>query len=125
MFCPYCNGKTELVTGKVIYPNLHRLWSKNFYQCKPCDAHVGCRSNTRKPLGRLANPELRKAKVKAHFYFDQLWEQGWMTRSECYRWLSKVMGLPKEKTHIGMFDLDQCAKVVEVSKMYADMKRNK
>lgn len=35
-------------------------------------------------------------------------------RNEAYRWLSEKMGTPIEFTHIGMFDVDQCRKVVRI-----------
>lgn len=34
--------------------------------------------------------------------------------NEAYRWLSEKMGTPIEFTHIGMFDVDQCRKVVRI-----------
>src|SRR5436309_3529676 len=39
--CPYCGHFARLVGGDVIYPHrpdLSELW---FWQCAPCDAHVG------------------------------------------------------------------------------------
>jgi len=39
-----------------------------------------------------------------------------MTRQNAYKWLSKSMGLKKEHTHIGMFGIDSCVKVIELSK---------
>ena len=38
-----------------------------------------------------------------------------MTRDKAYKWLSKEIGLPKEQTHIGMFEKEQCEKVMEIS----------
>lgn len=37
-------------------------------------------------------------------------------RNAGYAWLSQQMGLPPEQTHIGMFDVDQCKRVVEICK---------
>lgn len=41
-----------------------------------------------------------------------------MRRREAYKWLSDQLGLPPEYTHIGMFNPETCAKVVDVSKKY-------
>ena len=34
-------------------------------------------------------------------------------KTHVYRWLRKALGLKKEETHIGMFDVDMCKKVIE------------
>lgn len=46
-----------------------------------------------------------------------------MKRSEAYKWLSEQLGLPTEYTHIGMFNPETCAKVVDVSKKYLETMR--
>lgn len=66
----------------------------------------------------LANAELRRCKIEAHRYFDELYKRGLMKRREAYKWLSDQLGLPPEYTHIGMFNPETCAKVVDVSKKY-------
>jgi hypothetical protein len=37
-----------------------------------------------------------------------------MTRREAYQWLAGAMGISSKVCHIGMFDVAQCEKVVEV-----------
>lgn len=127
--CDYCQAPAELVMGNVIYPHRHDLYKKKFWRCKPCGAHVGCHppgvftgGRDDKPLGRLANAELRKLKSAAHDAFDPLWkvpDRGGfyppMHRSEAYSWLAGSLGLPVEKTHIGMFDEDTCKRVIDLS----------
>ncbi len=113
MNCPYCLNKVEKVTGKEIYfGRFPDLDSKIFYQCKPCKAHVGCHPGTDIPLGRLANPELRKWKMQAHASFDPIWKSGPLKRGEAYALLSKTLEIPEEQCHIGMFDVDMCMRVV-------------
>lgn len=114
--CPYCEAVSELVGGDVIYPHRPDLANKWFYRCLPCDAYVGCHPGTQKPLGRLANAELRRAKSRAHAAFDPLWKNGPMKRSHAYQFLSKRLGIPVQDCHIGMFDLETCQKVLEVLK---------
>jgi hypothetical protein len=86
------------------------------WACRPCDAWVGTHKNSpeHKPLGRLANAELRKAKMAAHAVFDPLWKSGRMSRKEAYSMLSEKMSIPKDQAHIGMFDVDQCKAVVNI-----------
>lgn len=112
--CPYCGNLSEKVLGSRLYPGRQELRAKSFWACLPCGAWVGCYAGGDRPLGRLANKELRVAKMTAHAVFDPLWKDGSMTRTQAYLWLAKRMDLPAHKCHIGMFDLDQCRKVVEV-----------
>lgn len=111
--CPYCNTKSVLVKGDKIYPYRYDLYNLNFYYCDNghSPAYVGCHKGTIKPLGRLADTELRKAKSEAHKAFDPIWRNGFMRRGDAYSWLAKVMGVSKKDCHIGMFDVDQCKKV--------------
>jgi hypothetical protein len=113
--CPYCNELAKLVTGKEIYPHRPDLHSLKIWECKSCEASVGThKQSIGIPLGRLANKELKKAKMSAHAAFDPLWKNGSMKRSDAYYWLSQKLGIHVKDCHIGMFDVDQCNKVVEV-----------
>lgn len=118
MFCPYCGNTARLVGGNAIYPHRPDLAAKKFYQCKPCDAHVGCHPGTEKALGRLANAELRKAKMAAHAAFDPLWKNGERKRRSAYAWLAKELGIEEKQCHIGMFDVEMCRRVVEVCRSF-------
>lgn len=119
--CPYCDRIAAIVGGDFIYPHrpdLHRL---RFYLCRPCDAYVGCHKGTTRPLGRLANAELRQAKQDAHAAFDPLWKfhtfhRGYqtMTRNAAYEWLAEQLGINRSDCHIGMFDLETCRRVVQL-----------
>lgn len=114
MRCQYCQSAVELVTGDVIYPHREDLSDKKFWRCAPCDAYVGCHPGTDKPLGRLANADLRKAKQSVHRVFDPIWKSGQMTRSKAYRMLAQKMGMSKCQCHVGHFNLDECAKALLV-----------
>jgi len=109
--CDYCQQPADLVTGRVLYPYREDLYQNNFWRCVPCGAYVGCHKGTNKPLGNLANAQLRKARTATHAIFDSIWKSGECTRSEAYRWLAYELNIPTEKCHIGMFDLDLCRKV--------------
>ena len=136
--CPYCNGDSKLVTGLVIYPTRVDLADLSFYQCAPCDAYVGCHKGTTKPLGRLADKELRKWKNIAHRGFDAIWKgfkkrgiegnemsfdypqhavetQGRMSRGMAYKYLAESMGIEQKHCHIGMFTIEQCKQVYAIS----------
>lgn len=101
-----------------------RSYGGSVWLCRPCDAWVGCHKNSKRniPLGRLANAELRQAKIKAHAAFDPLWQavaerdqiNQCRARNRGYAWMAKQMGITREECHIGKFDVAQCGRVVEL-----------
>ena len=111
--CPYCNEPAELTDSAEIYNGVSygMIWL-----CRPCHAYVGTHKNskTHAPLGRLANAELREAKKLAHLFFDRLWKSDSMKRKEAYQWLADKLDIPVKSCHIGMFDVEQCNKVVRL-----------
>lgn len=124
--CAYCDRAAPLVTGKTIYPHREDLHKLFFYQCRQCDALVGCHKSTLKPLGRLADANLRRWKQRAHQEFDPLWKIK-MKRDGCskgsarnagYRWLAGRLGIEVEDCHIGMMDEEECKKVVDICSKY-------
>lgn len=115
VICPYCQRTAALVDSIVIYRT--RSYGPA-WRCAPCDAYVGCHPGTERPLGRLANAELRKAKIEAHKYFDSIWREGHMSRSEAYRWLADQLGMHPRGVHIGYFGVEQCVRVVEISRKF-------
>jgi hypothetical protein len=68
---------------------------------------------TNRPLGRLANAELREWKKRAHAHFDPLWQSRRYSRSKAYRMASDMMGKSVSETHIGMFDVQDCKDLIE------------
>lgn len=112
--CPYCNTEAVLVTGERIYPHRPDLADRKIWLCEKCGAYVGCHPGTEAPLGRLADAELRAAKMAAHTAFDVIWKKGNVRRSIAYRWLAEQLKIPNEQCHIGMFDVDLCQRVVDV-----------
>ena len=112
--CPYCGKKPQCVSAKEIYPHRPDLWSKWIWICHPCDAYVGCHQNTKKPLGRFAEKELRKWKKNAHASFDPVWKSRRVTRETAYAKLADAMEIPVAECHIGMFNVAQCKAVLRI-----------
>lgn len=117
--CPYCDGRSVLASSAEVYGG--RDYGP-IYLCRPCDAYVGCHPGTTKPLGRLANAELRQWKQRAHAAFDPLWKRGskqqrFKRRRDAYAWLANNMGLSGDACHIGMFNVTQCKQVVDLCKV--------
>ena len=114
LLCPYCNEKADLCKGDKVYPKRPDLHKLNFWQCEPCGARVGTHKGTTRPLGRLADTKLRYWKMQAHSAFDPKWRETDLKRGDAYKWLADNMGVKKRDCHIGMFDVQQCKKVVEI-----------
>ncbi|MCF8017802.1 MAG: DUF3268 family zinc-finger domain-containing protein [Vallitaleaceae bacterium] len=110
VFCPYCGSQAEYADSKVVYGRSYGM----IYLCRQCDAYVGVHKGTDKPLGRLADKELRYWKMAAHEAFDPIWKSRRMRRNDAYTWLAERMGLKPEETHIGMFDVPECKKVIKI-----------
>lgn len=121
--CPYCGSVTEHVEDIEVYG---RSFGSMLYICRKCDAYVGChKTRPLEALGRLANKELREAKIEAHKYLDNLWQRRISSdctkmhaRGKAYKWLAKQMNIDKKYCHIGMFDVAECNKVIELCKPY-------
>ena len=113
--CDYCGKPAELVSGLRIYPHRPDLKDLRFWNCDPCLAYVGCHKNSDRnaPLGRLADAELRFWKQQAHANFDPLWKTGQMKRREAYSWLASELKIAFTNCHIGMFNVEQCKRVVD------------
>lgn len=118
--CPYCGKPAVLVGGDVIYPHREDLYSKKFWNCAPCKAYVGCHpvnpthgQDGTRPLGRLADADLRRAKSAAHRVFDPLWQEGhFKSRKAAYSWLAGQLHIPVDQCHIGFFNVARCNQVV-------------
>lgn len=115
--CPYCHVPTEYKNSIEVYGVDYGM----IYYCPQCGAYVGVHKGTDRAKGRLANAELRRCKIEAHRYFDELYKRGLMKRREAYKWLSDQLGLPPEYTHIGMFNPETCAKVAVVIEGITDL----
>lgn len=107
--CPYCGKIAAWVPNEQVYG---KRYGKSFmcYYCAPCDAYVGCHNNTRKPLGVMANKELRGWRMKAHNMVDPLWKSGRFRRDVVYMRLSQVLGRP---VHVGEADIVMCKEIIE------------
>lgn len=122
--CQYCGSRAEQDNGTRIYG---RNMSKTFWVCEKypeCDAYVGCypHGSGMKPLGSLANLELRTWRKRAHAVFDPLWREDisksgtskGVARRKAYAWLAKSLGIEIDDCHIGHFDIAACQRVVEL-----------
>ena len=89
VICDYCGTPADFVDSSVVY---HGHSFGMIYLCPRCGAYVGVHKGSDKPLGRLANSELRNWKKAAHAAFDPLWKYGPYRgrRNEAYRWALRL-----------------------------------
>lgn len=114
VFCGYCGRQAEFVDSSIIYGRSYGMIY--LCRCKPGYAFVGVHKGTDRPKGTLADAGLREWRKSAHKAFDPIWKEGRFRghRKAAYAWLSEQMGLPTEKTHIGMFDEKRCEQVIQI-----------
>ena len=122
--CQYCQSEAKLADSVIVYGRSYGpIWICSNYP--KCDSYVGCHKDTNKPLGTLANRELREWRKKAKEPFNRLWKEKIINkitqyipqtspRSKAYMWLTEKLDIPGEETHFGLFDIDQCKKVFEI-----------
>lgn len=119
MRCPYCGASVVYRSADGIYQNNDK--GAMLYVCShypACDAYVRVHAGTKLPVGSMANRELRALRRTAHFYFDQMYQRGLMTKQEAYQWMANLIGAPLSQAHIGYLREYYCTQVIEESKKY-------
>lgn len=113
--CPYCHSPARLVLAKDVLKkdNMEYAWVCSKYP--NCDAYVAAHRNSGKPMGPLANSELRKLRFEAHEKFDQIWKTGIMDKEDAYRWLASSLSLKSKHAHIGKFSEYYCKETIKLS----------
>lgn len=108
MNCPYCQKEAVWTENKAIYGRNYGM-SYMCYLCKPCNAYVGCHENSRRPLGTMANAELREWRKKTHAILDPIWKNKKMSRGQVYTMLQDHFG---KEIHVGASDVEQCKAII-------------
>lgn len=124
ILCDYCEMPAQLMEDSS--PLYHGVNYGPAWVCPLGCGWVGCHKGTCKPLGRIANKELRRAKMDAHAAFDRLWQAKWRkercskkhARGAGYQWLAVQLGIDQAVCHIGMMNVAMCRRVVEVCRPY-------
>lgn len=136
VFCTYCGALAVWVPDVEVY---ERSYGGMVYLCRPCKAYVGCHKRRDgkpgdKPLGRLADAELRKLKIRGHELFDPIYKaaiekRGWskgMARGRAYKWLATNIDIPAKECHFGEFDNERCRLAIKfLESFYASVAAKK
>lgn len=119
IFCVECDKNVEpkVVSGSMVYPNSPKLAHDRFWMCNHCKNFIGCHKNANKnkmkPLGVIANKELKQARIKIHQLIDPIWQNDKMKRGEVYAIISKELGYTY---HTGeLRSLDEARKVWSIA----------
>lgn len=117
MRCPYCGRSVQLRKAAYVYGENAICPDDYLYVCngypENCDAYVRAHRETLRPMGTLANSELRNLRIQAHRALSEVWETGCMTKHGAYIWLQNRLNLRQQDTHIGMFSEYYCKKTIE------------
>lgn len=119
--CPYCQGSTEYIDSSIAFGQSFGM----IYFCGPCWSWCGVHPGTNVSLGRIANTELRYLKQQAHEHFDKIWKEKLMKRKNAYYWLSAELKIPRDYTHIGFLNIENCKRVIHLSKEFYNDKKNR
>jgi len=125
-YCPYCGGKIVFRSADGIYKE--NTNGAMLYVCSrypACDAYVRVHPGTTKPMGTLADGSLRKLRNTAHYYFNQLYETGIMTKTEAYQWLAYQISAPLSQAHIGYLGEYYCNQVIRESQKLLASRKNR
>lgn len=95
IWCVECNKDVpaRIIYGDEVYPHRKDLHKLAFWKCDDCGNFVGCHKDSGyKPLGCIANKELKNARSHIHRILDPLWKSKKMKRSAIYKRLSDSLG---------------------------------
>lgn len=114
--CPYCSGQAKLVRARDLpsselseFSYLKQEDTEVWY-CEKCSALVLARKDTKEPLGRLGNKELRAYRRVLHQRLDAIWMKRKVPRKDVYNILASKMKIPYSQCHISNFNMKQCRK---------------
>ncbi len=113
--CPYCGSMALLRPAKLVRRGAGP--EDEVYVCArfpACDAYVAAHRNSRLPMGTLAHKALRQKRREAHLALNRLWECGYMSKKEAYRWLQVQLGIPEAEAHIAHFSEYRCEQVIRL-----------
>lgn len=97
IYCCECKNNVvpRLTNGKEVYPHRYDLYHLPFWICDKCSNFVGCHHKTKqrtKPLGFIANKEIKLSRTHIHKLIDPIWKKGRISRKELYEKISESVG---------------------------------
>ncbi len=93
-----CGQPAVLRTDRRFYANKPAWFCSTFPEHY---AYVGAHQKTLQPMGTLADAATHGARFQLHEVFDPIWKSGYMTRTEAYQLMGKILGVKPSNAHIG------------------------
>ena len=115
--CDSCGGSVRIAHHREIYGGRSFGDWPWMYVCD-CGARVGMHPGTNIPLGTMADEATRHSRKVAKPIFEKVWKDGYMSRTDAYRWLAEQMGIPTSKCHFGMFSSSRCHQARKICTSY-------
>jgi len=115
--CPYCGAHAAYRPAAVVYgkSTSAQFADTHLYVCSrwpSCDAYVSAHKKSKRPMGTLANRELRHKRIQAHRSLDAMGKKYKMEKQDLYIWLQAKLAFTEEQTHIAMFSEYRCEQVI-------------
>lgn len=115
LYCPYCGAPAVCRPASTVYGSTVKTKGSYLYLCSrwpECDSYVAAHRQNRRPMGTLANAQLRHKRILAHRALEDFRRSRHMEKWAAYVWLQGKLGLPAEQVHIGMFSEQRCRQVI-------------
>lgn len=98
IYCCGCSRRVfaRLTNGAEVYAHRKDLASLPFWRCDTCGNFVGCHHQTdtpTKPLGVIATPEIKQARMRLHATLDPLYREGLIRRAVLYKKMARALGV--------------------------------
>ena len=119
IYCCACHKdiNARLINGKEIYPHRVDLHNIPFWICDGCTNFVGCHYKTKnktKPLGCIASPEIKNARIHIHSVLDPIWKSKNISRRKLYKKISGSLGYSYHTANIK--SLEEARKIYSIIK---------
>ena len=106
LYCPYCGGLAVLRPAEYVYGERNLNPDNYLYVCSgypSCDSYIGVHKKSMRPMGTLANGDLRHKRIEAHRALNKVVQAGIMTKHGAYIWLQNRLCLREKDMHIGIY----------------------
>lgn len=127
MKCPYCGAPAICRPASIVYGSETIDRKSYLYLCSrwpACDAYVSAHKKDHRPMGTMANGDLRHKRILAHRALQKLQKERHMDKWAVYVWLQAKFNLDKRQAHIAMFSEQMCDQVISLCRSPAESGRN-
>ena len=78
LYCPYCKRPGVLRPAAYVYGDNNLDPEKYLYVCSgypSCDSYIGAHKKSMRPMGTMADSDLRNKRIEAHRALDAIWKK--------------------------------------------------